>query len=373
MAIHYPGNSETSQLMRWMPDAWSPFFHKRGPRPIQQRAMPLILKGESVFLTAPTASGKTEAVVAPLYQRHISFKRDHLAVLYIAPTKALVNDIYYRLGDYLGAGKEFSGICRYTGDHHDFKEPAGAFALVATPEALDSLQLRHPQKLEYIRAIVIDEVHFLHGKARGEQLRCVIDRVRSNVRPPVNPKDAFQVIAMSATLNDMENVGRLWAGSQVKIVSAEDPREIEMDYLSVPDGKLENIAEEVAAAIQNLVESTKLEKALIFANSRNDAHHLSVALNDAFKGTRWPVHLHFGILEAKVRDEIESDLKSNRYGICVCTSTLELGMRWSPSFGQLFNVNKLWAGYVVYPLLVGISTGPTEGARRATGVGPVGA
>jgi ATP-dependent Lhr-like helicase len=215
--------------MRWMPDAWSLFFQKRGPRPIQQRAMPLILKGEPVLLTAPTASGKTEAVSAPLYQRHISFKRDHLAVLYVAPTKALVNDIYYRLSDYLGAGKEFSGICRYTGDHHDFKEPSGAFALVATPEALDSLQLRHPQKLEFIRAIVIDEVHFLHGKARGEQLRCVINRVRSNARSPANPKDVFQVVAMSATLNDMESVGRLWAGNQVKFVSAEDPREIEMD------------------------------------------------------------------------------------------------------------------------------------------------
>jgi ATP-dependent helicase Lhr and Lhr-like helicase len=326
LAIHFPGNSETIHLMRRMPDAWPLFFHKRGPRPIQQQAIPLILRGESVFLSAPTASGKTEAVVAPLYQRHISFKRDHLSVLYVAPTKALVNDIYYRLGDYLGAGKEFTGICRYTGDHHDFKEPGGAFALVTTPEALDSLQLRQPQKLEYIRAIIIDEVHFIHGKARGEQLRFVIDRVRSNVKPPVNPKDTFQVVAMSATLNDMDGVGRMWAGNQVKFVSAGDLREIEMDYLSVPDRKIENQEREIAAAIRNLIETKKLEKVLIFANSRNDAHHLSVALNNAFKGTRWPVYLHFGILETKIRDEIETELKRNRYGICVCTSTLELGI-----------------------------------------------
>lgn len=159
-----------------MPEAWSLFFHKRELRPIQQSAIPLILKGESVFLTAPTASGKTEAAIAPLYQRHLSFKRDNLSVIYIAPTKALVNDIFYRLSDYLGVGKESSGVCRYTGDHHDFKEPKGAFVLVATPEALDSLQLTKPQKLEHIRAIVVDEVHFLHGKARGEQLRYVHSR-----------------------------------------------------------------------------------------------------------------------------------------------------------------------------------------------------
>lgn len=324
--MHFPGNSETNHLMRWMPDAWPIFFHKRGPRPIQQNAIPLILRGESVFLTAPTASGKTEAVIAPLYQRHISFKRDNLSVLYIAPTKALVNDIYYRLGDYLGVGKEFSGVCRYTGDHHDFKEPAGAFALISTPEALDSLQLRYPQKLEHIRAIVVDEVHFIHGKARGEQLRYVIDRVRSKSKTPINPKDVFQVVAMSATLNDMESVGRLWAGDLVKYVAAEDPREIEMDYLPVPEGKIENQVVEIASAIRNYIETSKLEKVLIFANSRNDAHLLSVALNDAFTGTRWPVYLHFGILETKVRDEIESDLKTKHYGICVCTSTLELGI-----------------------------------------------
>ena len=324
--MHSPGNSDTTQLMRWMPDAWPLFFHKRGPRPIQIEAMPYILKGDSVFLTAPTASGKTETAIAPLYQRHLSFKRDNLAVLYVAPTKALVNDIYYRLTDYLGVGKEFSGICRYTGDHHDFKEPAGAFLLVVTPEALDSLQLTKPAKLEHIRAIIVDEVHFIHGKARGEQLRYVIDRIRSKTKPPANPKDTFQVIAMSATLNDMEGVGRLWAGDGVRFISVKDPREIEMAYIPVPDGKLTEHATEIAVTLRTFIESAKLEKVLIFANTRNDAHHLSVTLNDAFKGTRWPVHLHIGILEATVRDDIEADLKNNRYGICVSTSTLELGI-----------------------------------------------
>lgn len=324
--MHSPGNNDITQLKRWMPDAWPLFFYKRAPRPIQISAMPPILRGESVFITAPTASGKTEAAIAPLYQRHISFRRDHLSVLYIAPTKALVNDVFYRLCDYLGAGSEFPVVCRYTGDHHDFKEPAGVFALVATPEALDSLQLTKPQKLEHIRSVVVDEVHFLHGKARGEQLRFVIDRIRGKATPPVNPKDTFQVVAMSATLNDMEGVGKLWAGDGVCFISASDPREIEMEYLPVPDGKLAEQAANIAVSVREIIETTALDKILIFANSRNDAHHLSVALNEAFKGTRWPVYLHFGILETKVRDEIEADLKSNRYGMCVSTSTLELGI-----------------------------------------------
>ena len=80
-----------------MPDAWRVFYRHRSPRPIQHAVMPLLLRGESVVLSAPTASGKTEAAFAPLYQRHVSFRREKLSVVYVAPTKALVNDMYERL------------------------------------------------------------------------------------------------------------------------------------------------------------------------------------------------------------------------------------------------------------------------------------
>ncbi|MDP2268876.1 MAG: DEAD/DEAH box helicase, partial [Deltaproteobacteria bacterium] len=288
--------------------------------------MPQIIKGESVFLTAPTATGKTEAAIAPLYQRHLSFKRSSLSVLYIAPTKALVNDIYYRLRDYLDQGKESTLICRYTGDHHDFKEADGAFILIVTPEALDSLQLTKPKKLEHIRAIIVDEVHFLHGKARGEQLRYVIQRIKGMSKQPKDSRDVFQIVAMSATLNDMENVGSLWAGNQVKIISADDPREIDMAFLEIPDGKIPENAKDISRIIQDFVVNSDLTKVLIFANTRNDAHALSLSLHEAFSATRWPVHLHIGILKAGERDRIEAEMKNGRYGLCVATSTLELGI-----------------------------------------------
>jgi len=53
---------------------------------------------------------------------------------------------------------------------------------------------------------------------------------------------------------------------------------------------------------------------------------LGISLHGAFKGTRWPVYLHFGILEAAERDRIERELKSGRHGLCIATSTLELGI-----------------------------------------------
>lgn len=88
---------DRADLGRMMPDAFPVFFSGRQPWPGQAMVMPEVVKGADVLFAAPTASGKTEAAVAPLYQRHSSFKRGRLSTVYVAPTKALVNDLHERL------------------------------------------------------------------------------------------------------------------------------------------------------------------------------------------------------------------------------------------------------------------------------------
>ena len=79
--------------------------------------MPRNFRGASILFAAPTAAGKTEAAIAPLFQRHRSFRRDLLSVIHIAPSKALVNDLHGRLTEYLDL--RFPGaVRRYTGDRH---------------------------------------------------------------------------------------------------------------------------------------------------------------------------------------------------------------------------------------------------------------
>ena len=112
-----------------MPDAWRVFFRGRQLRPVQQEAAAPLLRGESVLLSGPTASGKTEAVLAPLYQRHVSFQRTRVGVVYVAPTKALVNDMFERLTGYFAGGTP-DIVQRYTGDHHQFGGTGGAVSAV---------------------------------------------------------------------------------------------------------------------------------------------------------------------------------------------------------------------------------------------------
>ena len=287
--------------------------------------MPEIVRGHDVLFAAPTASGKTEAVVAPLFQRHLSFRRQALSTVYVAPTKALVNDLHERMVGALGA-RFPSAVARYTGDRHEFGSAAGVFCLLATPEALDSLQLRRPEALRHVRAVVIDEIHLLHGQPRGQQLRHVIDRIRGASNPAASHRDRFQVVGMTATLDDMDTVSQVWLGDGAKVLAEGLPRQIAGELLELSVGPMQDPYLCRAQVIARWINTVGLGKVLIFTNSRNAAHSLAARLYEALDGTRWPVHLHFGALAASERERVEEDMRRKTHGVCVATSTLEIGI-----------------------------------------------
>ena len=72
-------------------------------RPSQRAAIPPVLAGHNILLACPTASGKTEALFAPLIARVLESgsPMDQIRVLAIAPTRAGVSEILCvrRLGE----------------------------------------------------------------------------------------------------------------------------------------------------------------------------------------------------------------------------------------------------------------------------------
>ncbi|MBU8536223.1 DEAD/DEAH box helicase [Falsiroseomonas tokyonensis] len=315
--------SSRSDLARMMPDAFPVFFTGRQPYAGQAMVMPEVVRGHNVLFAAPTASGKTEAAVTPLYQRHITFKRRDLSTIYVAPTKALVNDLYERLVTYLET-RQAGAVARYTGDRHEFRTASGAFCLLVTPEALDSLQLRRPETLSGVRAVIVDEIHLLHGQPRGQQLRHVIARIRKAAAPSGSPRDRFQLVGMTATLDDMAGVAETWLGAGAKVLSHGASRDIELQFVDIDaDGDPDR---ERAGALARWLQRAAAEKVLVFANSRNGAHGLAAHLHRELEGTRWPVHLHFGALAATERERVEDEMRRKRYGVCVATTTLEIGI-----------------------------------------------
>src|SRR3989338_1755048 len=115
--------------------AYLPFFKGHGNlNQLQQLTMKHILDNQNVIVHAPSASGKTEAALAPIAEKIATDLHPGLKLIYIVPTRALANDIFRRVA---GPFTEMHLTMNIkTGDHPQFKS---GDALITTPESLDSL------------------------------------------------------------------------------------------------------------------------------------------------------------------------------------------------------------------------------------------
>ncbi|MGQ9677671.1 MAG: DEAD/DEAH box helicase [bacterium] len=272
---------------------------------IQKKAMPQILRGEDLIIISPAASGKTEAVVAPLVESLLGMGKRGFSVLYVSPTRALVNDLYRRLFEPLGYLD--LNLERKTGDHPQIDERKLPFMLLTTPESFDSLLCRHPRIFLTLEAVILDEIHLLDNTPRGDQLRVLLERLRL-IKPD------FKGYALSATVDDVALGDRYFPGAG--IVQVTNRREIDAELL--PGGN--DWSERVVKRLQE----RGCDKALVFFNARSLAES-GVKLFDRppFSGRVW---VHHASLTRPVRESVEAQMTRERCGILCCTSTLELGI-----------------------------------------------
>ncbi len=294
------------QIKKALARTWQPFFARFGTlTEIQVRAIPEILSGQNVLLISPAASGKTEAVIAPVVERLLDERCPGLAVLYISPTRALVNDLYRRLSaplEYLGLKLE-----RKTGDHPTIDEQRPPFVLLTTPESFDSLLCRHPRIFRSLRAVILDEIHLLDNSPRGDQLRILLERLRL-----INSN--LNYYALSATIDD-EEIGRRYFPKPV-VVKVLKQREITARLIKAgPDWQGE---------VLDLLGAQGCNKVLVFFNARSLAEtNAKIFDRSPFAGRVW---VHHASLTRTVREEVEAKMNQERSGILCCTSTLELGI-----------------------------------------------
>jgi len=286
----------------------------KSAREAQQAAIEPILAGHNVILSAGTGSGKTEAVTAPLMSRfwREAAKTDALVLLYIAPTKALVNDLEKRLHQPLYSLGLRVGIRH--GDRDDLAFGHRVHVLLTTPESLDVMLFRKDTALSSVRAVVIDEVHLLYNTQRGLQLSILLQRLRKRLDEP------FQWAALSATIGDLSDVHCFLAGSDEAPV-----------FLSFPshrtiDAQIRHVVAE--AGFLDLVRKLtdgRPTKLLVFANSRRECERLAGVLQHD-PSLRHAVFAHYSSLSPEVRLDTEKKFAASDTAICLATSTLELGI-----------------------------------------------
>jgi ATP-dependent Lhr-like helicase len=314
------------QIARALPRAWPYFFAPFGRLTDVQRATILpILNGRDVLIVSATASGKTEAACAPLVERYIG-GRSPWTILYVSPTRALVNDLYERL--HLPLSQLSLRLDRRTGEH---RPQAGYYSnvLLTTPESFDSMLCRgrasNPDGhlLAPVSAVVLDEIHLLDGTARGEQVRWLLERLRrlrlQAKRAKWTISDQVQVVALSATIPNPDDVADRFSVNGVQIAV---PGGRAIETVAVPDG-----AADVETALTSYLASVlQPEKALVFANSRTRVDSLTAFLRRALEPLGYAVHAHHGSLSQSERETTEQAVKSRTRIVVVATATLEIGV-----------------------------------------------
>lgn len=280
----------------------------KGLRRAQEGAIEPLLAGRDCLVVAGTGSGKTEAVVAPLVGRHLADGGGRgPVVVYVAPTRALVNDVHRRLEgpfDQLGL---LVGIRH--GERDDLSRKSPPDLVVTTPESFDSVLTTRPHLFGQVRAVVVDEVHQLAGDQRGLQLRHVLARLEHRLGRPL------QVAGMSATVEDPLSLWARLRDAVPALVEAADERA--RRYVLAR----RSTEAEFLELFRRLEAS---DKVLCFVNSRREAERLAGLLRDEVFGGR--VFVHHSALSKDERLATEEAFRRRERAICVATSTLELGI-----------------------------------------------
>lgn len=360
-------------------------------RGIQVAAGEAIFNTEDhVLLTAQTASGKTEAAFFPILTEFWEDPPASVGAIYIGPTKALINDQFFRLTDLCEEADipvwHWHGDVSASHKARLMKKPSGILQL--TPESLEAILMRRHSAVAKLfcdlRYVVIDEVHSLLRGDRGGQCLCLIERLSRMAG--VDPRR----IGLSATIGDPEAVGaflaagtgrrtivprvdeppRTWRlsmehfyttgpqapeslvrsrdGAEVQVVAVQEegpralpprpdrPGPCKADCSSTeispwaPDEPPTDTAPANAdPGCAYIFNHTRGKKCLIFTNSREEAEDVCTVLRAYCEHNGEPDRflIHHGNLSASIRESAEELMRDEASDLSiVATATLELGI-----------------------------------------------
>ncbi len=324
-------------IQRWIQESGWP-----GLRPVQEAAIPVILAGHDCVIEAPTAGGKTEAVLFPALTRAAEGSGPGVRILYVAPLRALLNNLELR-------GETYAAACgldafKWHGDVDQrakltklTRPPA---LLMTTPESVEAILLRKAEAAAFfagLGAVILDEAHNFAAGDRGGHLLSLLERLEHLVhRLP-------QRIALSATIGNPEAMLRWLAGrcrepgERVRLSQPPGPRDFQVHLFSEHEDS-SGVAERSGRVgrFNFLADLLPRHRCLVFVRSRAGAEQLArgfIELNHhRAAGRRIRVRTHHSAVSKYYREEAEqliqlaSRSSEDHLDAIISTSTLELGI-----------------------------------------------
>lgn len=280
------------------------------PTPIQEKAIPVVLKGHDLIGVAQTGTGKTAAFVLPILNRLLSLPRGHVRALIIAPTRELALQIekcVISLGGHTGIKSTpiFGGVPM---NPQIAKLRSGTDVIVACPgRLLDHMQKRTID-LSKLEVLVLDEADQMFDMGFLPTIKKIVAALPQN----------RQTLLFSATMP--EDIKKL------TMAILKQPKTVEVGRVAPAQTVAHSVylvpQEKKTHALEKLLEVTTFDSAIIFTRTKHRAKRLGVTLEKM----GYSVTSLQGNLSQNRREEAMGGFRKGKYKIMVATDIAARGI-----------------------------------------------
>ncbi|WP_319409953.1 DEAD/DEAH box helicase [uncultured Desulfosarcina sp.] len=280
------------------------------PTPIQEKAIPEVLKGRDVMGLAQTGTGKTAAFVLPILNRLIDGPRNRIGALIIAPTRELAEQIHGEI-KILGRQTRLRSAVVYggVGINPQIQDLKRADIVVACPGRLLDHIGRRTVDLSRLDVLVIDEADQMFDMGFFPDIRRILTHVPSKKR---------QTLLFSATMP--KEISRLANDVLHNPITVQIGTTAPADTVS---HALFPVAQHLKTALLiKLLGNTQTGSVLVFTRTKHRAKSLGEKLSKAgYRSTSLQGNLSQGRRQAAL-----NGFRSGEYQILVATDIAARGI-----------------------------------------------
>jgi len=177
------------------------------PTPVQEKAIPLILKGEHIMAQSKTGTGKTLAFMLPIVEK-MEFLRNEVLVL--LPTRELAKQVQVVAED---LGNNIKSLPIYGGvsiNNQIQYLKKGVHIICGTPGRIIDLYKRRVLDLSNVKFVVLDEGDRLWDMGFAPDVKYILNQIRTD----------YQFMLFSATLDsDIRDLVKKYSKNKFKFLN----------------------------------------------------------------------------------------------------------------------------------------------------------